>query len=172
MDDIKQLDERTKSIVFGYILKEQQKLLLINNNTYYHIPTLVTYICLSYVSDHFMLNGGVYRWNIEKDTFNKMINAENSETFHSSQFKIGKLDWQINVYPNGNSKNSIGSFNVYVKLLSLPSTWEYVIISRTILCQQTQAKVTNITTSYEGTSAGWPDRSLLLEEVYLYFLFL
>lgn len=112
-----------------------------------------------------MLNRGVYKWHIDNKTFNQMLLAENSETFHSIQFKIGKLDWQINAYPNGNSKNSIGSFNVYVKLLALPPIWEHVVIARTIICEQTKAKVTNITTSYEGTSAGWPDRSLLLEEV-------
>eukprot|EP00483_Globobulimina_turgida_P009499 UN09518 len=112
-----------------------------------------------------MLNRGLYKWVIDDTSFNKMLLAENSETFHSDKFKIGKLSWQVNAYPNGNSKNSIGSFNVYVKLLSLPPIWDHVVISRTIICEQTRAKVTNITTSYEGTSAGWPDRSLLLNEV-------
>ena len=44
--DIKNVDDITKKIVFGYIARCQK--ILPKNNTYYNIPSLVSHICILY----------------------------------------------------------------------------------------------------------------------------
>eukprot|EP01084_Bolivina_argentea_P221620 375314_1 len=96
INDIEVLDERTKKIVFWYIKSEQ---LALCENEYYTIPLDIIYIILYYIRDHFVLNRGVYKWTIAPKLLNKMLLSSNTETYHSPQFEIGKLIWQINAYP-------------------------------------------------------------------------
>eukprot|EP01084_Bolivina_argentea_P025922 48192_1 len=93
------------------------------------------------------LKEGTYTWNInDRKLLNKIVNAKNGERFYSDVFAIGELNWKIQINPNGWQKERMGSFDVYVKLLSLPTSWESVIINRIIQCPQTESSQTSIST--------------------------
>eukprot|EP01084_Bolivina_argentea_P058942 107583_1 len=162
-----QIDERTQYIVFGFIREIESILLHHNNNcAYFNIPYDISTLCLSYVSDHFMLHIGRYKWNIsDHKRFKEMILACNKQQFVSDPFEIGKLKWIIQAYPNGIDEDSIGLFDIFVKLLSLPQKWDHIIVRRTIECIQSLSKYTCIATYEKDSSFGWCDGALSLKEV-------
>eukprot|EP01084_Bolivina_argentea_P166067 288412_1 len=112
-------------IVYGYIR---------TYNTYY--PTEIIKIILNYYFIH------------NPKLLNKIIDAKNKEMFVSDVFSLADLYWQIEIhaYPNGWEKDRMGSFDVFIKLLSLPASLQSVIINRTIQCPQTQSSCTSIST--------------------------
>ena len=161
------IDERTKYIVYGFIRNIEKSLLYYNNNSlYYNIPIEISSLCLKYVFDHFMLHIGRYKWIIDdKKLFGEMLIADNKEQFVSPLFEIGKLKWIIQAYPNGIDEDSIGLFDIFVKLISLPTKWDHIIVRRTIECKQSFSKYTCIATYEKDSSFGWCDGALSLQEV-------
>eukprot|EP01084_Bolivina_argentea_P309793 535899_1 len=114
------------------------------------------------------LKEGTYTWNIhDVKLLKKIVNAKNGERFVSDVFTIGELNWKIEMYPNGNNKEEMGSFDVFVTLLSLPTSWKSVIINKSIQCQQTKSSQTDLST-YNNSgrqSLGWNVNCLRLEEI-------
>eukprot|EP01084_Bolivina_argentea_P317123 549798_1 len=109
---------------------------------------------------------GTYTWNIDAELLNKTINAKNCKAFSSDVFTIGELNWQIVMYPNGFSKERMGSFDVSVQLLSLPTLWESVIINSVSQSPQTKSSFTSISIYKEsGDTFSWRTNTLRLEEI-------
>eukprot|EP01083_Nonionella_stella_P091140 254736_1 len=161
------IDDRTKYIVFGYI-RSIESLLLQNthNSPYFHIPLGICSLCLLYVDDHFMLHMGSYKWTIsDAKLFSQMLSSNNKEQFVSPSFQIGGLKWIIQAYPNGIDEDSMGLFDIFVKLLSLPPKWDHIIVRRTIECLESSSKYTCIATYEKDSSFGWCDGALSLKEV-------
>eukprot|EP01084_Bolivina_argentea_P139280 245030_1 len=63
---------------------------------------------------------GEYIWKIKGSKLSEMKKAKNKDEFVSDIFEMGCMNWCIEVCPNGESDDNIGSFDVYVKLLSSP----------------------------------------------------
>eukprot|EP01084_Bolivina_argentea_P257586 434014_1 len=95
---------------------------------------------------------GKYSWVIKGNLLTKMINAENGKEFQSSAFKMCGLRWCIVVYPNGGANDCVGSFNVWLKLLSLPQNGNKIIVCRRIYCKESQSSNTYIS-SYKKDSS-------------------
>jgi len=74
--------------------------------------------------------------------FTQIINAKNGEEFKSNIFRIGEIEWQIEMHPNGYRKEEIGSCDVYLKLISMPSSWKQITVTRTIKSIQTYSSQT------------------------------
>ncbi len=72
------------------------------------------------------------------------------------------LDWCIDVYPNGNRDDNVGSFNVYLKLLSSRNK---IIVCRRIYCKELHSSCTYITSYKKDKSNGWSSSTLSLNEV-------
>ena len=170
-----QLDQRTHDIVFGYV-RRNQKILYCkykdisssgNGINYYLIPNIIILTILQYVYEHFMMTFGSYKWEINDYDIIKSFykSFKNGNKYESNIFEIGKLNWRIEAYPNGYHKDSVGSFKLYVKLLSLPPKWNNVIVCRTTQCLQSMSKVTNICMYKKDESYGWTTGSLLLKEI-------
>ena len=64
---IKNIDEKIKDIVCGYIRRCQY--LLPNNNPYYNIPSLVEHLCITYywISEYFTDHGNSITVNEQKN---------------------------------------------------------------------------------------------------------
>eukprot|EP01084_Bolivina_argentea_P072630 131877_1 len=109
---------------------------------------------------------GNYTLNItDNKLVNKILNAENGEEFQSDVFTIGDLNWKIKIYPNGYNQSNVGSVDVYVKLITLPSSWKNVTIMQSIQSPQTQSSFTGLTTYIKnGYTTGWPVYTLRLED--------
>eukprot|EP01083_Nonionella_stella_P193686 715065_1 len=91
------------------------------------------------------MNSGSYTWNITNTQLvNAICNANFNSTFTSDIFTIGKLKWQIILYPNGFNEKSKGSFLICIKLIEMPKQWKGFIASRTSQCIQTSTSDTTI----------------------------
>eukprot|EP01084_Bolivina_argentea_P074736 135550_1 len=91
------------------------------------------------------MNTGSYTWKITDQLVIKRIyNADFKQAFGGDMFEIGKLKWQLILYPNGFSEKSKGSFMICIKLIKMPKTWKKIITNRTSKCVQTTTSNTNI----------------------------
>eukprot|EP01083_Nonionella_stella_P064495 168127_1 len=111
------------------------------------------------------MNKGEHRWCIDTKLLQTMITAKCMEKFISPTFKMCHLVWQIEAYPNGNTPSSIGSFNIYLRLISIPSAWKNITICRTFKCNETQSGYTAVSQYDKTTSLGWPDFTLSLQDI-------
>ena len=119
------------------------------------------------------LNDGECIWSIDKNLRNKsqeriltkILNAKNGQEFKSNKFTIGQITWQIRLFPNGTDKESIGSCDVYLKLISMPSSWKEITITLTIKSIQTYSSYTHMNTCKIGESFGWPSYTLSQSEL-------
>eukprot|EP01084_Bolivina_argentea_P279610 478041_1 len=76
------------------------------------------------------------------------------------------MNWCIEVYPNGNRDNNVGSFNVFLKLLSSPSqNGTKTIVFQRIYCKEYHSSYSGISPYEKDDSYGWGDYSLSLNEI-------
>ena len=61
------------------------------------------------------MDSGKHTWNVDQETLALMKGAKCRDRFTSSTFNIAGLKWKFEVYPNGNSDNTVP----YAKRLSL-----------------------------------------------------
>eukprot|EP01084_Bolivina_argentea_P305481 527740_1 len=108
-----------------------------------------------------------YEWNITNPSLIKQIkNAKNGKQFVSDTFELCSLNWRIEINPNGCSKERTGSFDVFLKLMSISTKWKNVTINRTIVSPETSSSFTTIDTyTTKGESSGWPINTLTLKEI-------
>ena len=60
------------------------------------------------------LNSGRYTWNInDNDVIHKILNASNKQKFESKPFTLAKLQWMLELYPNGDDIDAKGSVVVF-----------------------------------------------------------
>eukprot|EP01084_Bolivina_argentea_P118177 209733_1 len=91
-----------------------------------------------------------YQWNITNPSLIKQIkNAKNGKQFVSEIFELCTLNWRIEINPNGCAKERAGSFDVFLKLMSISSKWKNLTINRTIESPETSSSFTTID-SYAG----------------------
>ena len=127
------LDETTKLIVVGFIHEQSEKICQ-------HIPHIVDIFTLRFLDDHFMMNRGSYQWTISSpQQVQRILSAPSNSSINSEVFKMSGLQWRMQLYPNGRSSTSIsaGHFGVFVRLLSLPKEWKYILVQQTIICHAT-----------------------------------
>ena len=112
------------------------------------------------------LNTGNFTWNIvNKDLIQNILNASNKKKFESKPFTIAKLQWILQLYPNGNKEDNKGNVKVFLKLLAMPSGLDSIVFSRIITCNQTLTNNSFFRTfKKDGDRTSWPDRTLLLTE--------
>ena len=111
-------------------------------------------------------NSGSYIWKIDnKQTINNMLNANNGQLFESLPFYMSKLKWQIRLYPNGNQLVNRGSVKIFLKLLSLPSEFDRLMLSFSLLCDKGMSCHTDMRIyNKSGQGSGWLDKTLSLSE--------
>ena len=95
----------------------------------------------------------------------QMLAAENKQDFLSNIFSIAELNWQIDFYPNGNKEYNLGSFMVYLKLLSFRKSWKEIIVCRRISCPEAASSSTSIVSYTQNKSNGWDQNTLKLSEL-------
>ena len=97
---------------------------------------------------------GSYEWKIGGEKLLEMKNAKRKQVFLSDVFKMCELNWRIVAYPNGHKDNDEGSFNVYLKLLSLHKAWNHILLCKRIYCPQLKISVTS-TKKYDDGHKNW-----------------
>ena len=116
-----------------------------------------------------MMGSEEYTWKITNNTIpsiSTLCQSSISTNFSSETFELCKFNWQIEIYPNGYAEDSKGYFKVYVQLKSdLPENAKNIIILRTIQCEESMSKVTNICAYKRQEAFGWITGSLCLKEV-------
>ena len=75
----------------------------------------------------------------------------------------------IKIYPNGNTNNAANQFRVFVQLLSMPSSWNNIIVRLTMQCKELNAKCIMTAsylkkTSINKTNHCWADDTLSFNE--------
>ena len=99
--ELEYIDYRTNLIVFGFTHNTQTLLQSkYPNNTYYEIPSVIIRICLSYVGSYFMFDRGEFTWTISKPLLKFMLTSHSKKGFYSVPFEIGKIKWQLQIYPS------------------------------------------------------------------------
>eukprot|EP01084_Bolivina_argentea_P036087 66793_1 len=80
---------------------------------------------------------GEYVWQINGKQLLEMKQAKNKDEFVSDTFEMASMNWCIQVWPNGCSDNNVGSFDVFLKLLSSPpQNGTKIIVFRRIYCKE------------------------------------
>ena len=127
------LDHNSRSIVDGFVYKATRSFIQ-------RIPKTINYLILMMVDDHFMFNRGSYEWKISgTQQIQRILSAQPNAKFNSDIFEMSGLQCMMQLYPNGNSDASItaGNVSLFLRLLSFPKNWEYIIIHRTTICKET-----------------------------------
>ena len=100
---IEYIKHNTKSIVFSYIHHIQQSFPY-QTYSYYNIPKDINLITFLYIDNYFS-NKGRYQWKIDDPQMvNKMLNCACGDKFVSNPFKMARLKWQFEIYPNGDTQ--------------------------------------------------------------------
>ena len=92
------------------------------------------------VDDHFMLTRGSYQWNISSaQQIQRILSAQPDFLFNSDIFEMCGLQWMIQLYPNGSTNGQIttGNVGLFVRLLTFPDKWKYIVMHQTFICNQT-----------------------------------
>ena len=97
-------------------------------------------------------NYGKFTWTIknhnDENVLNDMLNAKNGEKFISKQdFKTGDITWGLWARPNGKNKDDIGSFDLWLKLISLPPSYTSITITQTLRSIETYSTAVRTLTS-------------------------
>ena len=128
------IDDDAKSIINGYIRNQTKSLNVIQS-----IPKDIINLVSYYIDDHFMMYRGSYQWKINSPAKLKCISSSQpDQVFNSDIFSISKLKWIITLHPNGTLHQN--GFLVSVKLITMPSAWEYILIQQSIICHETNTK--------------------------------
>eukprot|EP01083_Nonionella_stella_P181498 650401_1 len=90
-----------------------------------------------------MESSGTYTWRIvDANLIRKIRSAKCGDEFVSDDvFQVGKLNWMIELAPNGYSEKSKGFCGVYAKLLGMPSSWKSIFCQLHIEFPQIQNKM-------------------------------
>eukprot|EP01083_Nonionella_stella_P288966 983364_1 len=163
------VDQETKQIVIGYIRNIEHHLLnQHDNDAFYHIPSAIILMCITYVHNCF-LHHNSYKWTINRNNIlDAVLDATVGTKFCSPTFVIGNLKWIVEIFPNGDKDKRKGSFIVNLKLFSLPPKWKHIIICRTMMFQPLNIKRTTIRLYKRGTSHGWRSKTLSFDEMKQY----
>eukprot|EP01083_Nonionella_stella_P096338 270780_1 len=102
-----------------------------------YLPSDVIQLCVKMIG----LNSVV--WHIDDPkVINRILCAECGDEFESDNvFQIGKLNWGIEVNPNGFGEEGEGFCGVFVRLLGMPSSWKSILCQFHIECRQMQHKM-------------------------------
>ena len=92
------------------------------------------------------MNGATYSWQIKNNNplIDKILNAKNKQKFTSDKFKIGELEFCLELYPNGFDENSVGLVDLFLKLLNIPTEWAEVWVNYRLFCNETLSSWTFI----------------------------
>ena len=99
------------------------------------------------------MDSGSYEWKIEGEKLLAMKKSKRKQEF-VSVFKMCELNWRISACPNGSGNNDEGSFDVYLKLISLHKAWNHILICRRTHCPQLQISRT-ATYEYDHKHKNW-----------------
>ena len=106
---------------------------------------------------------GSYQWNCLIE--NKISEAKNEQGFRSIDFKMANLTWRLEIYPNGQRKDRIGSFDIYLSLLKRPKRWKKIIATMIIQSPQTKSSFVGMPIfEKDKMNKTWPNCSLSLSE--------
>eukprot|EP01083_Nonionella_stella_P149581 475323_1 len=88
------------------------------------------------------MDSGTYTWHIDKPSLvRRILSAKWKDEFTSDVFQIAKLNWMIELCPNGYNKNDKGLCGVYAKLLGMPSSWRSIFCHFHAECPEIQSKI-------------------------------
>lgn len=112
------------------------------------------------------MNEGEHRWMIEKRKAMALLGqTQNGEGIPSPKFELCRLWWKLEAYPNGNTKENIGSFCLFLKLIQMPKAWKSITVLRHFKCTQTHSGFVAVDTFKIGDSFGWPDFTLSRDDL-------
>eukprot|EP01083_Nonionella_stella_P306423 1073257_1 len=94
------------------------------------LPSSVIQLCIKM----FGLNSFV--WHIDDLKLMKQILSARKDMFRSDLFQIAKLNWKIELFPNG-----LHGVGIRVSLLGMPFSWESIFSQLHIECPQIQNKM-------------------------------
>eukprot|EP01084_Bolivina_argentea_P089136 160894_1 len=101
-----------------------------------------------------MANCGSYMLVIKGQQLQKVLQANNGDTYQSPMFNMAGLKWRIEYQPNGKDSTNKGSFNVYLRLIELPFHFEFILVQRRTECIKTLTSATSIY-KYEHNTMNW-----------------
>ena len=111
------------------------------------------------------MDSGKYTWNVDQETLALMKGAQSGDEFLSPTFNIAGLTWKFEAYPNGSSDDRAGTFNLYLKLVTMPESWKYILCFRRVQCEQSKGSYPFYTTYKKGLSKGW-SKTMLFSEIH------
>ena len=103
------------------------------------IPPAIAAITLRYIDDHFLMYRGSFEWKInDAHLLANILSAPPEQVFFSAVFEIAKLQWMLRLYPNGHAAATSpnGQFNIFLETLSMPSSWDHILLCQSIRLQE------------------------------------
>eukprot|EP01084_Bolivina_argentea_P030547 56581_1 len=106
-----------------------------------------------------MANCGTHTFTIKWDQLQKLLQT-NNERDVSQTFSIAALNWRIDLY------NDIGYFQVFLKLMHIPSQFEFILVQYNIECLESLASTTSMK-KYDDShmSWGWSGGTMTIGEI-------
>eukprot|EP01084_Bolivina_argentea_P164480 285966_1 len=153
--------DKTELITFGYF-RDVEKILSFENNPWHYIPIPIINITSSYLYNYFM-NYTRFTWKISGLNVHKMLNAKCGQRFDSDIFNLGKLKFQLEVFPNGNIEDRKGYLVIHIRLLSLPSYIDSIIVLRYFHVIENMASDAWIALLKQGEYDYWGKKCPLIE---------
>eukprot|EP01083_Nonionella_stella_P032352 88547_1 len=96
-----------------------------------------------------------YTWKItDPSLVRSMKNAKFKSYWKSPVFSFGGFKWYLNVYPNGNKRNSNGYVELFLQLAFLPPKVKALQIQQKLRLVETDT-IKSSTDTYEKGDMGW-----------------
>ena len=101
------------------------------------------------------MDSGKHTWNVDQETLTLMKGAKTGDRFTSSTCNIAGLTWKFEAYPNGNADDRAGTFDLFLKLVTMPESWKHMLCFRKVQCDQTKGSYPYYIRYKNGSSYGW-----------------
>ena len=151
--NIDKIANKEKSLTTGYLRSI--------NHSRFDIPPLIYNLCIWY-----RLRSAQYLWTIDPSTLQQMKNSANQQLFSSPTFPIEGISWRLDAYSNGYCAGNEGSFDLFIRLVHMPSTWDRIGCCIKLHCLETLvSRVMHTGLITHGYAAGWPRNWMLFSEI-------
>ena len=130
------------------------------NRTSCDIAPLIHNLCVLY-----RLGSAQHLWTVDASTLQQMKNCDVGQAFESPIFEIEGLSWQFEAYPNAEDEQGAGGFDLFIKLVHIPSSWKNIVCCIKIQCLETMTEYSNACVFSKGEAFAWPVNSMLFSEI-------
>ena len=127
------------------------------------IPLDLITVIMLFINDIFQ-NDGVHRWRIEdQEIIDKMLTAECGQKFESKTFELVRMEWKLEIYPNGFDEETKGYLVIHLRLIAMPAMIEQIEFWRIFRVEENMSSSSWVITLKESEYENWGRKCSLKE---------